>query len=141
MINILPTQLATLAMFAVCALALLLGRRFERLVAVATIAAWMLSAVVHGPDNDAVQWGIFTVDLVYLLVLIGFAVFDRPLWILFMAAFQLLVVLTHVVFMTDMTLKQWAFFSAYYLWSDAQLVALAVGVAQAWWGKRRAGRS
>jgi hypothetical protein len=108
---------------------------------VATIAAWMLSAVVHGPDNDAVQWGIFTVDLVYLLVLIGFAVFDRPLWILFMAAFQLLVVLTHVVFMTDMTLKQWAFFSAYYLWSDAQLAALAVGVAQAWWGKRRAGRS
>ena len=138
--EILPTQIALLAMLTVCGLALLLGRRLERLVALATLAAWGLSALVHGVDNDQVQWGLFAVDLTYLFVLIGLAVFERRLWILFMTAFQLLVVLNHVVFMTDMTLKQWAFFSAYYLWSDAQLAALAVGVAQAWWGKRRAGR-
>ena len=140
MFSILPTQIAYLVMFAVCGLALAFGRRFERLVAVATVIAWLVTPLVHRADNDLVQWGIFTVDLIYLLVLIGFAVFDRPLWILFMASFQLLVVLTHVVFMTDMTLKQWAFFSAYYLWSDAQLAALAVGVWQAWWGQRRASR-
>ncbi|EJL27673.1 hypothetical protein PMI01_03693 [Caulobacter sp. AP07] len=138
--EILPTQIALAALLAICALALLLGRRLERLVALATLAAWGLSAAVHGVDNDQVQWGLFAVDLTYLFVLIGLAVFERRLWILFMTAFQLLVVLNHVVFMTDMTLKQWAFFSAYYLWSDAQLAALAVGVAQAWWGKRRAGR-
>jgi hypothetical protein len=140
MVTILATQLAYLVLLILCGLALLLGRRFERWVAVATLAAWLLSALVHRADNDQVQWGIFTVDLIYLLVLIGLAVFERRMWILFMAAFQLLVVLTHVVFMTDLTLKQWAFFSAYYLWSDAQLAALAVGVAQAWWGRRRQAR-
>ncbi|CAN5489273.1 hypothetical protein BH10PSE4_BH10PSE4_20720 [soil metagenome] len=137
MFSILPTQIAYGVMLVVCGLALAFGRRFERLVAVATLVAWLVTPLVQRQDNDLVQWGIFTVDLIYLLVLIGFAVFDRPLWILFMASFQLLVVLTHVVFMTDMTLKQWAFFSAYYLWSDAQLIALAVGVWQAWRGRGR----
>lgn len=141
MITILATQIAYSVLLVVCGLALLLGRRFERLVALATLVAWLLSALVHRADNNQVQWGIFTVDLVYLLMLTGFAVFERRMWILFMTAFQLLVVLTHVVFMTDLTLRQWAFFSAYYLWSDAQLAALAVGVAQAWWSKRREARS
>ncbi|MGR4863037.1 hypothetical protein [Caulobacter sp. LARHSG274] len=137
--TILPTQIAAMAMLAICGLALAVGRRFERLLAVATIAAWFLSAAVQIHDPVAVQWGIFGVDAVYLLVLVSFAVFERRLWILFMAAFQLLVVLTHVVFIIDRTLMQWSFFSTYYLWSDAQLAAFAVGVAQAAWGRWKAG--
>ena len=142
--SILPTQIAAMAMLAICAVALAVGRRFERLLAVATIAAWFLSAAVQTPDRVGVQWGIFTVDLIYLLLLASFAAFERRLWILFMTAFQLLVVLTHVAFMVDRTLMQWSFFSTYYLWSDAQLAAFAVGVAQAGWDRwkrrRRAGR-
>jgi hypothetical protein len=136
--SILPTQIAALAMLAVCALALLIGRRLERWLAVATVAAWFLSAAVQTSDRVGVQWGIFTVDIVYLLILIYLCTFDRRVWILFMTAFQLLVVLTHVAFMIDRTLMQWSFFSAYYLWSDAELVAFAVGVAQAGWGRWRA---
>jgi hypothetical protein len=142
--SILPTQIAAMVMLAICGLALLVGRRFERLLAVATIVAWFLSAAVQNPDRGVVQWGIFTVDLVYLLILIGFCAFERRIWILFMTAFQLLVVLTHVAFIIDMTLMQWSFFSTYYLWSDAQLAAFAVGVAHAGWGRwkaREAGRS
>jgi hypothetical protein len=136
--SILPTQIAALAMLAVCALALLIGRRLERWLAVATVAAWFLSAAVQTSDRVGVQWGIFTVDIVYLLILITLCTFERRVWILFMTAFQLLVVLTHVAFMIDRTLMQWSFFSAYYLWSDAELVAFAVGVAQAGWGRWRA---
>jgi hypothetical protein len=136
--SILPTQIAALAMLAVCALALLIGRRLERWLAVATVAAWFLSAAVQTSDRVGVQWGIFTVDIVYLLILIYLCTFERRAWILFMTAFQLLVVLTHVAFMIDRTLMQWSFFSAYYLWSDAELVAFAVGVAQAGWGRWRA---
>jgi hypothetical protein len=131
--SIVPTQVAAMAMLAVCALALLVGRRLERGLAVATVAAWFLSAAVQTPDPAAVQWGIFTVDIVYLLILVALCAFERRVWILFMTAFQLLVVLTHVAFIIDRTLMQWGFFSAYYLWSDAQLAAFAVGVAQAGW--------
>jgi hypothetical protein len=136
--SILPTQIAALAMLAICALALLVGRRLERWLAVATVAAWFLSAAVQSPDRVAVQWGIFTVDIVYLLILVALCTFERRVWILFMTAFQLLVVLTHVAFMIDRTLMQWSFFSTYYLWSDAELVAFAVGVAQAGWGRLKA---
>lgn len=136
--SIVPTQVAAMAMLAVCALALLVGRRLERGLAVATVAAWFLSAAVQTPDPAAVQWGIFTVDIVYLLVLLALCAFERRVWILFMTAFQLLVVLTHVAFIIDRTLMQWGFFSAYYLWSDAQLAAFAVGVAQAGWERWKA---
>jgi hypothetical protein len=136
--SILPTQIAVVAMLAVCALALLVGRWLERWLAVATVAAWFISAAVQSPDRVAVQWGIFTVDIVYLLILVALCTFERRVWILFMTAFQLLVVLTHVAFMIDRTLMQWSFFSTYYLWSDAQLAAFAVGVAQAGWGRWRA---
>jgi len=136
--SILPTQIAAMVMLAVCGLALLIGRRFERLLAVVTVIAWFLSAAVQNPDPSVVQWGIFTVDLVYLLILTAFCAFERRFWILFMTAFQLLVVLTHVAFIIDTSLMQWSFFSTYYLWSDAQLAAFAVGVAQAGWGRWRA---
>lgn len=135
--SILPTQIAAMAMLAICGLALIFGRRFERLLAVATVVAWFLSAAVQTPDREAVQWGIFTVDVVYLMILMGFSMFERRFWILFMTAFQLLVVLTHIAFIIDVTLMQWSFFSTYYLWSDAQLVAFAVGVTQAGWERWR----
>lgn len=138
--SILPTQVAAMVMLAICALALLVGRRLERGLAVVTVAAWFLSAAVQSPDRAAVQWGIFTVDIIYLLILIALCTVERRVWILFMTAFQLLVVLTHVAFMIDGTLMQWGFFSAYYLWSDAQLAAFAVGVAQAAWGRWKARR-
>jgi len=135
-----PTQIAAMAMLAICGLALLVGRRLERGLAVTTIVAWFLSAAAQTPDRAAVQWGIFAVDIVYLLILIGLCAFERRVWILFMTAFQLLVVLTHVAFIIDLTLMQWGFFSAYYLWSDAELAAFAVGVAQAGWERWRTRR-
>jgi len=135
-----PTQVAAMVMLAICALALAVGRRFERLLAAVTVLAWFLSAAVQSPDRVGVQWGIFTVDLVYLLILACFAAFERRVWILFMTAFQLLVVLTHIAFMIDRTLMQWSFFSTYYLWSDLQLAAFAVGVVQAGWGRWTARR-
>lgn len=138
--SILPTQIAASAMLAICALALLVGRRLERWLAVATVAAWVISAAVQTSDRVGVQWGIFTVDIVYLLILVALCTFERRAWILFMTAFQLLVVLTHVAFMIDRTLMQWSFFSTYYLWSDAELVAFAIGVAQAGWGRWKARR-
>jgi hypothetical protein len=138
--SILPTQIAALAMLAISALALLVGRRLERGLAVVTVVAWVLSAAVQSPDPVGVQWGIFTVDVVYLLVLVCLCTFERRVWILFMTAFQLLVVLTHVAFLIDTTLMQWSFFSTYYLWSDAQLIAFAVGVVQAGWERWRTRR-
>ncbi|MBI1686470.1 hypothetical protein [Caulobacter hibisci] len=136
MFTILPTQLGAGAMFVVCGVALWIGGRLERGLAVATILAWVGSAFVEIQDHSITQWGIFAVDVVYLGVLAGLAVFDRRVWLLFMAAFQLLIVLTHIAFAMDRSLKQWGFFSAYYLWSYAELVAFAIGLAALAWRRR-----
>lgn len=129
MFSILPTQLGAGAMFVICGLALWIGGRLERGLAIATMLAWVGSAALEIEDHSITQWGIFAVDIVYLGVLAGLAVFDRRIWLLFMAAFQLLIVLSHVAFALDRSLRQWGFFSAYYLWSYAELIAFAAGLA------------
>ncbi|PXA76635.1 hypothetical protein DMC25_23795 [Caulobacter sp. D4A] len=127
-------------MFVICGVALWIGGRLERGLAIATIIAWVGSAVLEIDDHRIPQWGIFAVDLVYLGVLGSLALFDRRIWLLFMAAFQLLIVLTHVAFALDRSLMQWGFFSAYYLWSYAELVAFAVGLAALAWRRRKQAR-
>lgn len=138
MFSILPTQLGAGAMFIVCGVALWMGGRLERWLAVATILAWVGSAAAELEDHRLTQWGIFAIDIVYLSVLVGLTLFDRRNWLLFMTAFQLLIVLTHVAFALDRSLRQWGFFSAYYLWSYAELVAFAAGLAALAWRRRRA---
>lgn len=140
MFSILPTQLGAGAMFVICGVALWIGGRLERGLAIATIIAWVGSAALEIDDHRIPQWGIFAVDLVYLGVLGSLALFDRRIWLLFMAAFQLLIVLTHVAFALDRSLMQWGFFSAYYLWSYAELVAFAVGLAALAWRRRKLAR-
>jgi len=138
--SILPTQLGAGAMFVICGVALWIGGRMERGLAIATIIAWVGSAALEIDDHRIPQWGIFAVDLVYLGVLGSLALFDRRIWLLFMAAFQLLIVLTHVAFALDRSLMQWGFFSAYYLWSYAELVAFAIGLAALAWRQRKRAR-
>lgn len=140
MFSILPTQLGAGAMFVICGVALWIGGRMERGLAIATIIAWVGSAALEIDDHRIPQWGIFAVDLVYLGVLGSLALFDRRIWLLFMAAFQLLIVLTHVAFALDRSLMQWGFFSAYYLWSYAELVAFAIGLAALAWRQRKRAR-
>ncbi len=127
-------------MFVICGVALWIGGRMERGLAIATIIAWVGSAALEIDDHRIPQWGIFAVDLVYLGVLGSLALFDRRIWLLFMAAFQLLIVLTHVAFALDRSLMQWGFFSAYYLWSYAELVAFAIGLAALAWRQRKRAR-
>jgi len=138
--SILPTQLGAGAMFVICGVALWIGGRMERGLAIATILAWVGSAALEIDDHRIPQWGIFAVDLIYLGVLGSLALFDRRIWLLFMAAFQLLIVLTHVAFALDRSLMQWGFFSAYYLWSYAELVAFAIGLAALAWRQRKQAR-
>ncbi len=140
MFSILPTQLGAGAMFVICGVALWIGGRMERGLAIATILAWVGSAALEIDDHRIPQWGIFAVDLIYLGVLGSLALFDRRIWLLFMAAFQLLIVLTHVAFALDRSLMQWGFFSAYYLWSYAELVAFAIGLAALAWRQRKQAR-
>ncbi|MFT4253712.1 MAG: hypothetical protein QM608_14655 [Caulobacter sp.] len=137
MFSILPTQLGAGAMFVICGVALWIGGRLERGLAIATMAAWVASAALEIDDHRIPQWGIFAVDLIYLGVLGSLALFDRRIWLLFMTAFQLLIVLSHVAFVLDRSLRQWGFFSAYYLWSYAELVAFAIGLAALTWRRRR----
>jgi len=120
----------------VCLAALLRGGPLERRTALVVAAAWILSMLVDEDGNRGVHWRIFAIDLLLMGWLMVEAVVARRIWIMFAAAAQLFIVLTHVAFLMDPSLMQEGFFSAYYVWSYVVLGALLAGALTA----RRAGR-
>ena len=130
-----PERVWAVAMFAVSAFALWRGGRTERAVAVANIVAWIATIVVQNRHNwlDP-QWGVFAVDVVFLLLLLWFVVRSSRLWILPAAAFQLLAVVTHAAILADGGVRAWAYVTALILWSYLVLITLAVGTYTNWRG-------
>lgn len=120
-------------MFAVSVFALWRGGRTERVVAVANIVAWLATILVQNRHNwlDP-QWGMFAVDVVFLLVLLWFVVRSSRIWILPAAAFQLLAVVTHAAILADEGVRAWAYMTALILWSYLVLITLAVGTYSYW---------
>ncbi len=128
-----PERVWAVAMFAVFAFALWRGGRTERVVAVANIAAWIATILVQNRHNwlDP-QWGMFTVDVAFLLLLLWCVVTSNRLWILPAAAFQLLAVVTHGAILADDGVRAWTYMTALILWSYLVLITLAVGTYTHW---------
>lgn len=128
-----PERVWAVAMFAVSAFALWRGGRTERAVAVANIIAWLATIAAQNRHNwlDP-QWGMFAVDVGFLLLLLWFVVRSSRLWILPAAAFQLLAVVTHAAILADEGVRAWAYMTALILWSYMVLITLAVGTFAYW---------
>jgi hypothetical protein len=118
----------TTAIVGVSAFALLRGGRVERTVALANLGAWIASLLVENRSNwlDP-QWGVSIVDVSFLAILLYFALRERPTWLLFAAAFQLLSVLTHVAILIDAGVHARAYIQGLIIWSYLVLFSLAVG--------------
>ncbi|KRB48652.1 MAG: hypothetical protein V4514_20745 [Pseudomonadota bacterium] len=128
-----PERVWAIAMFAVSAFALWRGGRTERVVAIANIVAWIATIVVQNRSNWVdPQWGMFAVDVAFLLVLLWFVIRGSRLWILPAAAFQLLAVVTHGAILADGGVRAWAYLTALILWSYLVLITLAVGAYTYW---------
>ena len=121
-----------LAIGGISAYALWRGGRPERLVAAVNLAAWLITLVVQ---NRRVwfdtQWGILSVDIVFLGLLVGLALTYDAAWLLFAAAFQLLAVVTHLAILADTQVRSLAYLRSLTIWSYLVLVALGVGAVQA----------
>lgn len=111
----------------VAALALWRGRAWERATAVVLLANWLGTAL--GPDFNTVDppWFGITLDGLVALFLIYAALFSGRRWTLWAAAFQILLMANHLAFIRFHALEQWAYITAYYIWGDLLLAALALG--------------
>ena len=117
-----------IAMFGACGFALWRGGWPERLVAMASLAAWLATRLAYNyGDWIDPQWGILAVDVAFLGVLIYLALTTDRSWLLFAAAFQLLGVAIHVAITIDHAIRAVAYIQALIIWSYLVLLALAIG--------------
>lgn len=114
-------------MLLVSGFALWRGRGPERAVALANLAAWILTPLAYRNSLMDPQWGVFIVDGMFMLLLVWFAVTTDRSWLLFAAAFQLLAVITHIAIAVDPGVRTLAYFRGLVIWSYLVLGALAVG--------------
>ncbi len=123
------SQTTTLIMAVVCALAILGSRWPERATGLAYALNWIGSAV--GEDRRPWHHGqpvILSLDVAFLVFIVLLTVSCRRMWLLWMSACSLLVVLTHFTMLLDTSFRQWEYQTAYYIWSLGSLCAFAVGV-------------
>lgn len=126
-------QIWTLSMLLVSGFALWRGGRPERWVAVANVLAWILTPLAYRNNLIDPQWGVFLVDVAFLVLLAALAMTTDRNWLLFAAAFQLLAVMTHIAIAVDRGVRTLAYFRGLVIWSYLVLGALAAG---AWMFRR-----
>lgn len=105
------------------------GRGWERATAIILLLNWLGTEL--GPDFNTIDppwFGNFLDGLVCLFMIYA-ALFSGRTWTLWAAAFQILLMANHLAFIRFHALQQWAYITAYYVWGDLLLVALACGVA------------
>jgi hypothetical protein len=110
----------------VCALAALRGRDDERLAAATVLADWALSVFVHRTGDHGTQWAVLLVDSGQFAVFVWLALRSRWYWPLFLAAFGLLQLVTHLAHAVDDTVSGWAYFTSELLWSYLNLFTIGV---------------
>jgi hypothetical protein len=125
----------------VTAAALWKGGASERVAAGAYYAAWIVSILVQNPDHYATQWSVFLVDVILFLMLTGVALRSPRYWPIFMAAFQLLAVITHTGRVVDSSVGAWAYLTGGVIWGYLSLFALAYGTWGAWKARRQLARA
>ena len=128
----LPPWLGQLLTFVVCAAAFLKGDVEERLTAGSIVINIAATRVLRDYSWPQVQLGGFGADVLSLVLLLAIALRTHKFWPLAAAAFQLLMVLTHVAKMIDPNLGQWAYITAIVIWTYLLQIALGVGVWNCW---------
>jgi len=140
MFDTLSAQLGAVLVVIVCAFAFLKGDETERLAAGAYVLGWFASLLAQNDtDLTGVQYGVFAIDTVMLLVLAGLAWKSRRAWPVWASAFQLLVVMSHVLAILDLRPPIWSVIMVINLAGYGVLIALAVGTFWAWQERRAAG--
>ena len=109
------------------ALALWRGGSWERATAVVLALTWVGTALAPFKATEP-PWVAIGLDGGTMLFLLYLALFSKRRWTVWATAFQFLLMANHLAFVRFHELEQWAYVSAYYVWGDAVLLSLIVGV-------------
>ena len=101
----------------------------ERLAAGGVVTGWALSLVAARSGMGGTQWGVMVVDVALLTFFLWLALRGERFWPLFVAGFQLLLVITHFASAADSAISGWAYKTAEMIWS--YLIVLTIAYA-AW---------
>ena len=118
-------QAGFIALAVACLLAFVRGGRLEKKIAAVVAVAWNLASPT---------WALIAIDSALHIYLLYHALFSRRTWVLVAAACAMLLVATHAAFALRLELEQWAYFTAYYLWSWGVQISIAAGAI--WRGKQ-----
>ncbi len=99
-------------------------------------AAASIGVQVHG---TGVQYGVFGIDLVFLIILMVIAVYGKRQWTLWAAAFQLLGVITHVAYFLK-SVGGVEYLTLLALWSYLVMVVMCAAAAMSLQRRRDEGR-
>lgn len=117
------------------------GDQPERLGMGTYLLGWLATALVQddGQVYQQFQWKMFALDLTMVTVF-GFIVWQsKRTWIVWATAIQLLVVMSHIVYLVDVRPPAAAFYTVVNLASYGILVTIGVGTFWAWQERRAAG--
>ena len=81
-------------------------------------------------NQTHIQFGIMTVDIVFLIGCVALAMLTDRWWTLFIVAFQLIEVITHSVMLLDQGINGLTYLRGIVIWSYLSLGALYVGTWQ-----------
>jgi hypothetical protein len=109
----------------VSVLAVWRGKDEERLATGALLANWALDMVVFREGSHETQWEQLGFDSALLVLYVWLALRTRRFWPLFVAGFQLLIVITHFGRTVDPSISSWAYLTAEIIWSYLILFTLA----------------
>jgi hypothetical protein len=124
--------------FSVCLAALWVGGRDERIVSAAqllNIAGYRLLSISFWSKPE---WLVLAADVALMLVLLTLAMRTTRWWLLWGAAFQLLIIVIHVAMIVDPSVRARSYATGTVIWAYLLLIALAVGTWQAWRERREA---
>lgn len=129
--------LGNVVQFSVCLFALWRGGRDERIVATALLLNTLASKLALGSNWVEPEYLVLFVDVALFGLLVALALRTTRWWVLWCAAFELLIVVTHVAIIFDPTVRARSYATGMIIWSYMALLPLGFGAWESW---RRTGR-
>jgi len=141
MLDTLYLRLALLPMIVVGIFAFIKGDRPEKLGMGAYLLAWLATILVQddGQLYQNFQWKWFLIDLATGTAF-GFVVWEsRRTWAVWATAIQLIVIMSHIVYLFDVRPPIATFYTVLNLASYGIMLSIAIGTFWAWQERRAAG--
>ena len=140
MFDTLPAQIGAAFMVLVGLFAFMKGDEPERIGAGTYLLAWFASLLAQQDGQlYGIQWGMFAIDIVMLLVFAALVWKSSRAWPVWACGLQALSVMTHIMLMLDIRPPMQSFFTVINLAGYGILLAIAIGTFYAWQERRAAG--